>query len=748
MGKITYLNKDKLSLDDAIRKFRDIDANEIKAVVNGLDDLIIALTAQVTVNNGKVSYTDAAAVAQLVSDMATVQGLLVSDDTSLDSIQEIVDALKAAQVTLAQIDEDSEIIALIDAFTGSDRWRTFAFTAADKIRFAGVGGAATETDITAKGRELIAAIDNAGVRAILNYLINGTNTISSGSLQFLCDIGADIAIGDVNYHSGIGFYCLPEAKAWFNLSTQGSEGIVDIFFDGENSQGYGSGIIVFDDRVVKKGIQNAASGYVTTPLSLTTKEWVEALFSGGFGLEFSGGKAKIGGTLSEGRITYYSDGVTAALFLDEIHGGVLLKSKVFNTNKQMQIDVTADSGNERALIGWKNGGEVTQFKVDGASGGDLLIFDTRSTPKGIVGNADFSANATSLSYVQRIWVEAITGSALLPSLNTVVKTSLAAAINEVLAIAESAGGGGGTPLGYYDLDASSGSLPTTGSGDASAIRLGDRWLITVAGTLDDGVDTVEVEVNDVLTAKVAAAADLGDFVISQGNTELASQSEAEAATNNVKTMPPLRVRQQFRSLISDALLTILQGTQESFTTALKNVIDNQSGVNTGDQDISGISTNASAIALRQLILAEGAFVDGDKTKLDGIESGATADQTGAEILAAFESETGRDVSVDGTKLDAIPESEEKTLATTSVDMTAENGNILSRTVSGSENITITNPIPNGVFTIIATGGTALTINSQALVGDAYSPDDTNVIDVRCWRTFPWGEYEIINAVYS
>lgn len=33
--------------------------------------------------------------------------------------------------------------------------------------------------------------------------------------------------------------------------------------------------------------------------------------------------------------------------------------------------------------------------------------------------------------------------------------------------------------------------------------------------------------------------------------------------------------------------------------------------------------------------AEGAFVDGDKTKLDGIEAGATADQTGAEIKTAL-----------------------------------------------------------------------------------------------------------------
>lgn len=118
MGKITYLNKDKASLDDAIRKFRDIDANEIKSIVNGLDDLITALTTQVTANNAKISYTDAAAVAQLVSEMATVQTILTSDDVSLDTLQEAVDKIKAAEATLASIDEGGEIVALIEAALG------------------------------------------------------------------------------------------------------------------------------------------------------------------------------------------------------------------------------------------------------------------------------------------------------------------------------------------------------------------------------------------------------------------------------------------------------------------------------------------------------------------------------------------------------------------------------------------------------------------------------------------------------
>jgi hypothetical protein len=49
--------------------------------------------------------------------------------------------------------------------------------------------------------------------------------------------------------------------------------------------------------------------------------------------------------------------------------------------------------------------------------------------------------------------------------------------------------------------------------------------------------------------------------------------------------------------------------------------------------------------------AEGAFVDGDKTKLDGIEAGATADQTAAEILAAIKTVDGAGSGLDADLLD-------------------------------------------------------------------------------------------------
>ena len=53
----------------------------------------------------------------------------------------------------------------------------------------------------------------------------------------------------------------------------------------------------------------------------------------------------------------------------------------------------------------------------------------------------------------------------------------------------------------------------------------------------------------------------------------------------------------------------------------------------------------------QLVLSEGSFVNGDKTKLDGIEAGATADQTASEILTALLTVDGTSSGLDADLLD-------------------------------------------------------------------------------------------------
>ena len=79
---------------------------------------------------------------------------------------------------------------------------------------------------------------------------------------------------------------------------------------------------------------------------------------------------------------------------------------------------------------------------------------------------------------------------------------------------------------------------------------------------------------------------------------------------------------------------------------------------TGTQALSTISDAATI----QLKLSEGAFVDGDKTKLNGIETAATADQTAAEIRTLVASATDSNVFTDAdyAKLDDIETSADVT----------------------------------------------------------------------------------------
>ena len=80
-------------------------------------------------------------------------------------------------------------------------------------------------------------------------------------------------------------------------------------------------------------------------------------------------------------------------------------------------------------------------------------------------------------------------------------------------------------------------------------------------------------------------------------------------------------------------------------------------------DLAGIK--AVTISTLQVKPSEGAFVNGDKTKLDGIEAGATTDQTAAEIKTAYESNSNTNAFTDAdeTKLDGIEASADVTDAT-------------------------------------------------------------------------------------
>ena len=71
--------------------------------------------------------------------------------------------------------------------------------------------------------------------------------------------------------------------------------------------------------------------------------------------------------------------------------------------------------------------------------------------------------------------------------------------------------------------------------------------------------------------------------------------------------------------------------------------------NTSDANKPISTATQSALNAKQDILSEGAFINGDKTKLDGIEVGATADQTGAEIKTLYEAQANTNAYTDSEK---------------------------------------------------------------------------------------------------
>jgi len=90
------------------------------------------------------------------------------------------------------------------------------------------------------------------------------------------------------------------------------------------------------------------------------------------------------------------------------------------------------------------------------------------------------------------------------------------------------------------------------------------------------------------------------------------------------------------------------GTTLSRTVLESNNSDNE--INLSGDAVVFITAAADDI---QQPPSEGAFANGDKTKLDGIETGATADQTASEILTAIKTVDGSGSGLDADTVDGI-----------------------------------------------------------------------------------------------
>ena len=170
------------------------------------------------------------------------------------------------------------------------------------------------------------------------------------------------------------------------------------------------------------------------------------------------------------------------------------------------------------------------------------------------------------------------------------------------------------------------------------------------------------------TLLTAGANGTGDFVVLPGTVTATSDANGDGSVtlfqngvSNIESVYevvfPNKERAKF--IIPSGTTTVelsallVNNVPSGAATQQSSVFDAaiQRANHTGTQTLSTIS-DAGTLQLKP---SEGAFVDGDKTKLDGIESNATADQTAAEIRTLVESATDSNVFTDAdhTKLDNI-----------------------------------------------------------------------------------------------
>ena len=204
------------------------------------------------------------------------------------------------------------------------------------------------------------------------------------------------------------------------------------------------------------------------------------------------------------------------------------------------------------------------------------------------------------------------------------------------------------------LDGGTDGTDATFTGDVTGDVTGN------AGTVTNGVYTTSsvTALNDVTSAGS------GSIITGTERTKLngietaatADQTDAEIKTayeNNANT-----------NAFEDADETKLDGVEASAdVTDATNVTAAGALMDSELTDLAGVK--AVTISTLQVKPSEGAFADGDKTKLDGIETAATADQTDAEIKTAYENNANTNAfeDADETKLDGVEASADVTDAT-------------------------------------------------------------------------------------
>lgn len=271
----------------------------------------------------------------------------------------------------------------------------------------------------------------------------------------------------------------------------------------------------------------------------------------------------------------------------------------------------------------------------------------------------------------------------------------------------SAGTGLGLSSTTFSLDVATGSalggvkigsgISVTGDGTISADQV-DATAVSNAGALmtNGGTMTGDLEFNDAKKIKLGNDGDLEIFHAANRSAIM------DKGTGNLDiTTNGTSIRLRGGNDNNDMLVATSNGAVEIYHGGQKKFESTASGTEvTGNIVVSGT--------------VDGRDLANDGTKLDGIETSATADQTDAEIKTAYEnnSDTNAFTDADETKLDGISAGADVTPSW----VPSTNPNYITlNTLSSATNVNFSNITITG--DTIKSGST-LTLDPEAHVGDA------------------------------
>ena len=223
----------------------------------------------------------------------------------------------------------------------------------------------------------------------------------------------------------------------------------------------------------------------------------------------------------------------------------------------------------------------------------------------------------------------------------------------------------------------------------ATVPVGDVTSVVAGAGLTGGGTTGDVTVNVVGGTGITANAD--DIAIDSTVTTLTG---SQTLTNKTLTSPVLNTGVSGTAILDENNMSSNSATQLATQQSIKAYVDTQissnattvetiqdvaGGMVTGNTETGITVTYQDSDGTLDFVVASQTdenFTTADHSKLDGIEAGATADQTNAEIRAAVEAATDSNVFTDAdhTKLNAIEASADVTDTTNVVAaLTAGNG---------------------------------------------------------------------------